>query len=467
MKFVTRTALAGTLFAILASGCTTLKNTNDGAPTPTARARSAVDTRVFAGQCIVDEETEAIVETLVAAAIPRLIDMGFNAIGTALKAAGEDQVDQRPASVNLELSKGELPPCVQVVRGRFRGLDKCDDEIPAWVAANGGSASIDLFFNKESYKRMCRVGMATEDPPAMFFEGLLRPASDQSAIAIAPLFAWFNQPMETYTFRFTKARGIALALSFHKIGEASTSSAAPSARIDFGNFEIGQFQQYMPKVRFQKAVEMVTARSRFEGGLSSDATGFTRSPLMETKWFPLTFSDSGDPWTLTATLFETQKGSKFFKFLSDIFQAEKEALTQAVKEKIDPVTRAEQKLAAAEAAKTALNAYFTTFKSNINSLTTFCASEDNKKQATQILDAFLAQSELNTAAEAAGVSPLPFTGDTLLPPFEATEQNVNAACKRVEELARVKPNENGGDEDDDGVPPVSNTNSPFREVPRT
>jgi hypothetical protein len=377
-----------------------------------------------------------------------------------LKTAGESQTTiSPPATVNIVARNGQVPVCVQIMRGRFYA-NAADYDI-----ARAASWGTPMQLDATAIGRLGTVaGFYPADRPDFLFEGYLARAEGTEAVTLVPRYVALNRPMERPTLSFDDTRHLALA--FDLFGPNITSSAQPvaSAALVLGRLGSGAVLCLPPQDGEARSpggsCRAIATPTPTPGAPPSPPGGFGsfgnvpapgqapqpqaalpvainwRSPnLFEATWFTLPVASQTAAYSLRAVVTETRQGSDFAAFLGRSFDASKAGLTTALTDAAqNAVSQERRDTVATETAarrRTALTAHNTALTAAIAKLSD-CAAATNAVPLSQAArEARLAQQEVNDRTIGLGNGAFRFSS---LVPTEATE-STRSACSDARDAA--------------------------------
>jgi hypothetical protein len=306
-----------------------------------------VETRVYLRQqCLLGEEkkvepTRAIGAALAAIFVPALIEKGLDAVSSALRKAGEEQVlrdsgkyptylyrlSYDPSKKAGKLSLNSDLGCAIVVRGKFSGPDP-DSQSEVSFPEPG------LFLGSDQEgKRIARLN-ASNIPVkelAAEYEATITIADDGTALKYDSRF------LEIKAFQGTRSKNtrmLVVSLTFAAAGAKEDDSTLSLALMDLGEVE---------RDTVMGPEQLRGRRSGWLGGLAaSDASikaagGLAMGPGKTYGIMPVTFE---------GMLIETEEGSKVLLFIADVLSSAKSETAKALSSAILPAER--QKAAQAQ-----------------------------------------------------------------------------------------------------------------------
>lgn len=315
--------------ALVLSGCTSSSTRHSEAYNPLA----IQTVRVVFGECVF-RDTE-LQSPILAALLPFLIEKGFNAVATALKAAGERDVDTIGGWGNFVVESSP-PKYVQVVRGRFltdmsafftgRGLPPR----PPWTN--------EMKLGESEWQNMIRdSGIYPADRPDFFFEGRFRivESAGSIAMAIAPRYAFLGRPIDpVFSDGRNATRDVLISFAFNDGTEKKPTD--PGTDIQLGALPIGRPLHYLP---------IRPANNEQNGPAPYRAADFGRASPFESRLFSFAVnSKQGKTGFVQVT--ETRDGNETAAFLAEAFNAVDDTVKTRILEYLDP----EKRLAAETAA---------------------------------------------------------------------------------------------------------------------
>lgn len=418
-------------------------------------------TRISAGGCIFGraEGESALLAGLAAAVIPSLIEQGFSMVGQFLTEAGKDDIDQSPVSAtNVLAGPGGLPPCVQVVRGRFYAAAADSEATPAWASPMGldATAVVNL--------RNARIHLA--GAPDFLFEGFLAHAQGTDFATVIPRYVALNRAIDVPTLNFDSSRSVALALDINRPDAGGESKPAASIAIPLGRLTPGMALCFDPLSGMARGplghcratVASPPAPAPATPGTSSGAFGGlgpavagadAAAPMLatsvwsgpgrpfESNWFTMPRATQPAPFTLRVVVTEVRSGSEFAKFLGKVFEASRPALTTLATNVALDATSSERREASArrraEAAEAAGAGYLTQLNEALTKLTACVEVPADRPSALLVaaLAARQAQDKTNRLAREAGSRP-PFAA---LVPEDGTAAARDACRQAITQAA--------------------------------
>ena len=415
-------------------------------PRPSIVGATYEGTRIAAGYCIFGraEGESALLTGLAAAIIPSLIEEGFSMVGRFLTEAGKESIDKSPVSAtNVLAGPTGLPPCVQVVRGRFYAAAADATAAPAWASQMGLDATA------VTNLRNARLHLA--EAPEFLFEGFLAHAQGTDFATVIPRYVALNRPMNVPALNFDNARSVALALDIHRPDAGGEAGPAASIAIPLGRLTTGMAICFDPLSGTARGPQghcramaaagpslpptpspgaSSTAPGAFSGlDPAVGGAGASDPPRptsvwsdpgrpFESNWFTMPRAAQPTPLTIRAVVTEVRSGSEFAAFLGTVFEGARPALTTLASNAALDATSSERREASArrraEAAETAGSDYLTQLNEALTRLTACIEAPADRPAALLVaaLAARQAQEKTNRLARDAGRRP-PFV--TMVP----------------------------------------------------
>jgi hypothetical protein len=383
---------------------------------------------------------EEFAAALLGAVLPSLISNAFNRFGNALDAAGKEHTWQSTAFTNFEVGKSHMPKCVQIVRGEFLSTKMPSGEGYDFNTANDRWAKLISPYETKG-GQLARVGVRLARRPDFFFEGMFRPSTDPSVMALVPIFVDFSRPLGTRAFRLDQKRHVSLTFAFHPPGKTATDPTNPStnlvlgelspeAPIDF-DYSCGRDAATVDSGATAIPVQpsgpppLSAGSPPAAGGMVPSRTGEpakapTHACANESLWFRLTRGDDLAPLSLTVATTEVQGKNEFLMFLSDVFKGSKEGLEKLSQEALIESEREKSRLLAIQTDNEAAVAYDQSATAALTALEA-CKAEPTISKAG---GARVKQQATNLAAAKAGIAQ-PFI---TLVPLNGSAETIKQAC---------------------------------------
>ena len=321
------------------TGCSTPRMRGDTATAPTDDGDTYYDTEVAIGPCALTGGKETPLALIASALITSAVSAGVDRIGTALAEAAKPSTTKIYADRNLQLTAATVEKqCIEIVRGWFYRDPAYNRKLPfedqpKLRDAEGRLADSFLTADQLSLLWANRLWLATA--PEFVFEGLMgHAANDRSARFVYPLLVRMDEPAATRPLRPGKARHVVVFLGFEMQDSVVNIDSAPGATLPIGRLEAG-----VP-ITFPQQLPPGTAVAQIMDSAGETMQVDANSTPFESDWFKLQLGTGVTPVRLKALVTETQDGSEFLQFVSDVFGGAKETIKTQANTLIDPVTRA-------------------------------------------------------------------------------------------------------------------------------
>ncbi|MCP5304952.1 MAG: hypothetical protein H6953_05870 [Chromatiaceae bacterium] len=386
--------------AIALAGCSTLGNkTSTGVAGETHAI--AVDECIF----YKDERRES---GLLTALVGGVIKGALTRVGSALKAAGEEDSDSVVGRLVGEFEPGQPPKCLVLAKGEWTS-----DENKAWSVPQGGRTAPRT------------VKLAREDNPKDGFflsnpdfvlELVVRPSGDKSSLRLIPSFFEYRRMIEDkMPGTGSVTRGIVVKTVAFAPGQSADGESAVGGALVLGDMETGY--RYYPIAGERSPIDSPGERSSF-GFMERTTPWFgTFTPVAQEATNKQQAATPGPsrtqpvakqylPRTISVTLTETRKARKVLLFLAEVFQGAEEDLKAYAEQKLLDSKRAEAELEASKASTELMSTYINDLAAAEVKIREYCAAE--KTSSTDLLNkssaANVAQRKANLAALAASQS---------------------------------------------------------------
>lgn len=368
---------------VLAPGCAQRRFAQDRRPPsrPVAGVSSPLvyRTEVGIGSCLADAHQVHAAMAIPAAVVASLISAGIDYVGAALEEAAKATEDKASAFRNVELARGDVGPCLQIVRGWF--YEFATEQERSDVAARAVDWAGPIGETERKLLAERRMWLAA--PPDFVFEAQVQtaafgPPANGTFLTLAPRFAWLREPISHRILRFDKDRDVSVFFGFSPAGEKFGAVEGAGAGIVLGRLDRGVLRTYAP----------------FESDTSKTPDrGTTESP-----WFGLKVGESKQPMRVSALVVEHQDASAFLGFVAAVFGGAKKELKTTAASALIPSEREtarESELSAEETARSAFESALATMRAAAIS----CASEgdDAMSLAVKVRDSIR---KFNAAARA-------------------------------------------------------------------
>jgi len=447
------------LVSVFVSGCPAI-------PKP-GEASGHDQTRAFAGECIFQRlkaQESGAISGVMDAVVGGFISGTLGRIGTALRAAGEEDADVVVGRYPGEFEPGNPLQCIFIAKGRWSSADEEEHKI-----TDSEGQSQDIKF--DDYYLLV--------DPNFFLEIAVQRSSGGNALRLVPNYFEYQRLIETSSESDDENnRGIALEVAVHAPGVGPTDPNAVGATLVLGTMTTGYaynlrsgerrklgcqcweedtnylpleytsawFPTFAPEAQNATNSESAAANSSVanQNTSSQDETDGTNNANEEqavatdgansqegeaarpASEGPSPTPGANDtqanderkrqflPRTVTVTFTETRAPRKFLLFLADVFDASKEEIQKAAELAVLESKKAEAQLAAAQASTALMTDYLTKLSAAEVKVIEYCgASTDdppagNADRISKSSAANVAQRVANVAALAAS-QPQPFT----------------------------------------------------------
>ncbi len=306
--------------------------------------------RVYVGSCVfgVDEKPALSGESaILASMVGAIIKVGFNSIGKALRAAGEEQTTTRTGLRNTEFTPGRAASCIQYVSGGIGSTGSC---LAAGAVSVGTKAPSQLAGQCAKLKA---AGIYLSSMPNLFLELQLRHSTAGSAYAVSPTFLSYQSKMKDGKFKKGENRGLVAQARFHATGVTANGNGSVGGAIVLGDVGVGTERLYdHPKPGDTDKVWWELESAWFPA-LNPPVKDMPAkgSPDASDPKHP---GNAKIPLTVTVSVTETRSARKFYLFLADVFDESKEELQASTEKLLIQSRQEEAELAAFTAAQTAL-----------------------------------------------------------------------------------------------------------------
>ncbi|HDS0956931.1 hypothetical protein V1687_28875 (plasmid) [Pseudomonas putida] len=387
---MSRTLACYALISGLVTGCASLQTQkkNDSAEPLNISGGTASGFRVFHGECLNTDADK--ISPLLLPLLTNVISGGITAIGTGLKAYGEDSDAKFASSLNFD--KGEdVSGCLHVVYGKVF-TDSADFQDPSvklenllplpWLAiarANGGDgesskdwvAALPQVLD-DAKTKLASSGAMLAEKPRFFAEMKVIRSPDGAKVAFRLRAFYYGERLGKSWWPSSKAKAIVLTVS----GFDASKSVIENLKNGYS-----VLQSDVPLGQAWVSSDLLAPNGKGDGRDAWDSPWYTLPP------------DKSTPTTLVAGLLETTAGSKLLSVLGTALEGSAETTAKQYVESIDPAKRA----TAEEAARTAEN----TARTNAAAAVVSAISDVNAAQAAY--DTCIATPDSNFNAKRAAV----------------------------------------------------------------